>query len=331
MNPRRVSSLLPIVAACILIFVAGVLPVLAQDGGGRKVFPNGHVVDGEFLIFYNSVVDPDKLFGQPITRVFPDPLNPRIEIQYFERVRMERDLSLPAGEQVSLADIGEYAYDPNSPGIEGPLTPNDPQCRVFSNGKLVCYSFLDFFTRYGEKYIGAPVTNVMLTADNRLVQYFQHVRMEWRGEMPQGQRVAITALGHSDFDKRIGNQRLRWPDPTGRSGTIGQIIPSLRAFTGRPLIINGDQQQVFVIIRDQFGRAIEGATVTVTFYYPEAGPQGWSIAGIKTNESGIAIADYTVKGVKPNDVVRVEVEAVVPSATEGSGRLTAGTWFRVWW
>ena len=71
---------------------------------------------------------------------------------------------------------------------------------------------------------------------------------------------------------------------------------------------------------------IENAPVNVTFYYPEGGKQGWRIAGLKTDDSGIATADYIVKDAKPNEVIRVEVEAVV------AGKVySTSTWFRVWW
>lgn len=322
MNPRRVFYVLLTVAIWLVFLFAGVLPAQAQDGGGNvQQFENGHEVSGEFLVFYNSVANPELLFGVPITTVFTDPFPPGNKIQYFERVRMELD---SAGRQVSLANIGEFAYDPAHSGIEVPIQPNDPQCRLFSNGKRVCYAFRDFFDRYGEKYIGQPVTNVLLTDEGRLVQYFQHLRMEWRGEMPAGRRVVVTSLGYSDFDKRIGNSDVRTPN---RGDIPRPIIPTLRAFTGRPLVVNGDKQQVFAILRDQFNEPIKGATVTVTFFYPENGnQQGWSISGITTNDAGYAIAEYDVKGVKPNDVVRVEVKARYSDV-----ELSTSTWFRVWW
>lgn len=322
MNPRRVFYALLIIATWLLFLFAGVLPAQAQDGGGdSQLFRNGHEVSGEFLAFYNSVADPEVLFGIPITTVFNDPFQPGKRIQYFERVRMELD---PAGREVSLANIGEFAYDPARPGIEAPIQPNDPQCRIFPNGKRVCYAFRYFFDRYGEKYIGQPVTNAVFTEDGRLVQYFQHLRMEWRGEMPAGSRVVVTALGYVDFDRRIGDPQYLAPN---RGDFPRPIIPTLRAFTGRPLVVNGEKQQVFAILRDQFNEPIKGATVTVTFYYPESGNlQGWSISGISTNDAGYAIAEYDVKGVKPNDVVRVEVKALYSGV-----ELSTSTWFRVWW
>jgi hypothetical protein len=324
MIPRRVLYFLCAVAACAVFLFSGNLPAMAQEGSGdQQTFDNGHSISGEIYTFYYSVKNPELIFGLPITVVFDDPLNKNRQIQYFERARMEFDPAMPAGQQVSLANLGEFAYDTSHPGIQAPIQPNDPMCRDFPKGKTVCYAFLNFYDQYGEKYFGLPITNAMFTEEGRLVQYFQRVRMEWRGEMPKDQRVVITALGQVDFDIHIGDQSKRWPEQTG---TIQRIIPNLRAFAGRPLLANGEKQQIFALVQDQFGRPIQGASVTVTFFYPEDNANGSGISGINSDLSGIAIADYTVNGVEPNGVVRVNVVAVVNGA-----RLTTSTWFRVWW
>jgi hypothetical protein len=323
MNPRRVFYVLTIIATCALFLFSGAMPARAQDGGSdSEQFSNGHIVSGEFLKFYRSVDNPERLFGLPITVEFDHPLQPGKRVQYFERVRMDLDPSLPAGQQVSLAPIGEYAYDPSRPGVEVPYQPNDPQCRSFSNGLRVCYSFRELFDSYGQKYFGLPVSNMVMTDENRLVQYFQNLRLEWRGEMPVGRRVVVTPLGRVDFDRQIGDPALLDPKP----GPIArQVIPTLRVFPGRPLVVNGDRQKVFVILRNQFNEPIKNNSVRVTFLFP-GNVQPQTISGIYTDESGIAFAEQEITGLKPNQVIQVEVEANV-----GSDTLKATTWFRVWW
>src|SRR5512133_2462996 len=56
------------------------------QAGEEKQFDNGFTVSGEFLTFYRSVDDPDRLFGNPITIEFDDPTRPGFRMQYFERV-----------------------------------------------------------------------------------------------------------------------------------------------------------------------------------------------------------------------------------------------------
>ncbi len=324
MFPRRVIYLLSILAACAVLLFSGSLPARAQDSSGNsKTFDNGHTISGEFYTFYYSVKDPERIFGEPITVVFDDPLLPGKKVQYFDRARMELDPALPAGEQVSLANLGEFAYDPAHPGVPAPIQPNDPMCGSFPNEKRVCYAFLNLYNQYGVKYFGLPITNALFTEEGRLVQYFEKVRMEWRPEMPIYQKVVITPLGQVDFDRHIGDQRLRWPVNTGY---VQQVIPNVHAFAGRPLVANGETQQIYVLIHDQFGRGIKGASVTVTFFYPEDNSQGWGISGINTDDAGIAVGEYAVKGVQPNGVVRVKVEATV-----NGEKVTTSTWFRVWW
>jgi hypothetical protein len=85
----------------ILIFALLFLctPVAAQSSQADeniRLFSTGHRVSGEFLAFCNSVDDPERIFGEPITEVLQDPLHKNIQFQYFQRVRMDYDLSKPS-------------------------------------------------------------------------------------------------------------------------------------------------------------------------------------------------------------------------------------------
>jgi hypothetical protein len=321
---RRVLHLLPVISICAALLLGSSQALAVQSEEG-KVFDNGHTVTGPFYTFYTSVgspADSDAIFGLPITVVFDDPLPSGKKIQYFERVRMELD---PATNQVSLAKIGEFAYDPEQPGLPAPSPANnDPRCRAFPNGMQVCYAFRDFYEKYGEKYFGLPVTNAVFTLERRLVPYFENVRMEWNGNL---NRIVVTALGQVDFDKRIGNQKLRWPAGTLPGAIpLPQTIPNLHAFAGKPLVTSGDRQQVYVLLKDQFNKPIKGALVTVTFYIPENNKEATPVPSIMTDEDGIAVAEYEFANLVPNQVIRVEV-----SASVGGKEDKAVTWFRVWW
>jgi len=75
----------------------------------------------------------------------------------------------------------------------------DPVCdqvEYFAEtGHIVCDQFLEFFrTRGGAEIFGYPIT-VAFTENDRLVQYFQRVRMEYHPELLPRYRVQLGLLG----------------------------------------------------------------------------------------------------------------------------------------
>ncbi|HEX9018669.1 MAG TPA: hypothetical protein VF806_05760, partial [Anaerolineaceae bacterium] len=68
-----------------LLALAGISAVRAQKTDSQYFPQYGHWVRGEFLQMYQSASDPERIFGEPITAVFPDRLRPGIQVQYFER------------------------------------------------------------------------------------------------------------------------------------------------------------------------------------------------------------------------------------------------------
>lgn len=289
-----------------------------------KPFPEtGHWVSGDILAFYYSFDDPERLFGNPITEAFPDPIRDNIQIQYFERVRMEYDPAKPSGHRVTLADLGSWLYDETQRGMAVNMPVNNPLCRHFpKTEKYVCFGFLQLYDRYnGEVLFGQPISDVEYV-NNRLVQYFEHVRLEWRNEMPVNQKVVITEIGRIDFDRRIGNPMLLEPV------FIPNVpaIPTVKAFVEHPLLANGNQQQLFVIVRDQFFRPIENAQVEVTVVYSDN-----NVVNLRmnqpTNADGFTKNTFTVNNVTPNQIVEIKVNVRTPTGQESDG----STWFRIWW
>ena len=53
----------------ILVMFSGIAAKKQDDPDKKKEFPSGHTVSGEFLEFYQSVQDPARVFGNPITEV----------------------------------------------------------------------------------------------------------------------------------------------------------------------------------------------------------------------------------------------------------------------
>jgi hypothetical protein len=289
-----------------------------------KPFPEtGHWVSGDILEFYSSFDDPERIFGSPITETFQDPIRENIQIQYFERVRIEFDPSKPAGKRVTLADLGAWLYDETQRGIPANIPVNNPLCRHFpKNDKDVCFGFLQLYDRYnGAELFGEPVSDVEFV-NNRLVQYFERVRMEWRNEMPINQKVVLTEIGRIDFDRRIGNPLLLEPVFIPNVPTV----PSVKAFVSHPLLASGNQQVLFVIVRDQFFRPISDAQVEVTVVYSDKSQVNLRV-NQPTNSDGVTKTAFTVNDVTPNQVVELKVTALTTTGQEAIGN----TWFRIWW
>jgi len=62
----------------------------------------------------------------------------------------------------------------------------------------------DFFKYYNSNpnaifLYGYPITEEFISKDGKTVQYFQRARFELRSDMPEGQRVQLTALGQLTF------------------------------------------------------------------------------------------------------------------------------------
>ena len=316
---RRLSILF-----AVLVMLTNLSAAPAQEEEARYFNQTGHWVRGEFLELYNSVDDPDRIFGSPITEALPDNLRKGIMIQYFSRVRMDLDPSLPKGQRVRLASLGLWMYDEAQRGLPVNLQENNAMCRVFANGKSVCFAFLQFYDRYnGSVLFGQPVSNVEY-ANDRLVQYFENVRMEWRHEMPVGQKVVITEIGRIDFDQRFGNPDLIDPNPFGITGFERNL--KVKAFVARPLVTSGDLQTIYVITHDQLLDPWADVQVVITLKYPGAGSEPRRLVKL-TGGDGFTSGQFTIPEIQPNQVIEVMVEASVANGPTS----TTTTWFRSWW
>jgi hypothetical protein len=268
------------------------------------------------------------LFGYPITDELDNLQKQGVQVQYFQRARMEYDPSLPKGQQVKLAPLGEWFYTVEA-GQPADFPTANGACRTIQDpagrDRAVCYAFLQFYDRYqADKFLGQPISDAEWL-DGRLVQYFQRARMEWRPERPAGQRVTLTDLGKLDFDISHGNPRdLIATNPI-------PVVPfeiQMYAFSERPLLASGQQQRVYVIVRDQYKQPLKGIQVDLTVQYPD-GRVGRVVGSQPTNEDGVTQASFPVDNVRPNQIISVLVETVPNDLVKIKGSAT--TWFRIWW
>jgi hypothetical protein len=313
-------------ALLLVLFIALLLTPLqtglAQSGDDLYVPETGHWIRGEFLDFYQQARDPLLLFGYPITDEMTDPINGQTT-QYFQRARF--DLVTDNGRsQIKLANLGELMYDDR--GTPVPIPTTSLACKAFpSTGKNVCYAFLQFYNaNNGEKYFGDPIAELEVY-DGRYVQYFEDARLEWRPELPSGQRVAPTDLGRMYYDIRFGDSGIL--QPTMPDADIPQqSLVSLvsHAFVSHSLPQANTQQGIYVIVQSQQLTPIQNAEVRAVMHLPDG--QVRDLLLPDTDENGISQLTFNIGELPINEVVSISVEINFQSLQSSTE-----TWFRVWW
>lgn len=281
-----------------------------------------HLVEGDVLDFYNSIPNSSFILGEPITDLFDNPLKPSEKIQYFQRARVEYSPDLPAGQRVRLSPLGSLNME-NLPPAELPLSPG--ACRTFSNGKNVCFDFLEFYDRYGgEKVFGNPISDLLKLPNNRLVQYFENARFEWWPELPAGMRVRLTDLGRVDF------YRNRFPENLLDCSLNLEIVsrvtvkPRVKAFPAKIAIKPSELQTIYIIVRDQNLNPLE--KVPVSLQIVVEGKITDPIRLQETDSSGLTQGSIPLGNYKPGTKVEVIVSAIVQDKVA-----TSRTSFHIWW
>ncbi len=305
----------------LFIFVAGLAgTVRAQSLDQLYVPDTGHWIRGDFLKYYQSVDNSLLLFGYPITDEFIDSSN-QIKTQYFQRARFDL-IDSPTGQIVQLAPLGVYSHETGAP--LAPFSTNSPACREFdATGKSVCYAFLQFYDDHqGAQYFGNPIADAEIR-DDRIVQYFERARMEWKPEMPAGQRVVLTDLGKLYFDSHVGIQGLLGP-----GSNIPQSLPIVKlqahAFVTQALIPANGTQVLYIITQDQNFAPVPGVSTAVTVILPNG--QKVVYHPPLTDANGVTQLAFSLKAIPVKDIVQVEVDTEYMSLQAQSS-----TWFRIWW
>jgi hypothetical protein len=312
-----------LVAFILCAFVLGlvIIPGSVAGQGSSSVYvpETGHWIWGEFLSMYNSVNDPLLYFGYPITDDFVDPVTNE-HVQYFQKARFDL-VDTSSGPRVILAPLGRLLHEDGAQLAD--IAEDGPTCRRFDTGYSVCYAFLQFYdANSGQTYFGQPVS-ALEVIDGRYVQYFEYARMEWWPERTTGERVLLTGLGKVYFDKVVANPTLL--KSTASSNIAGQLInPYVRVFAQDSLIGVGENQTVYIVVQDQFLKAVPQAQVGVTITLPDGTSQFYRLA--ETNEYGVSQFSFTVPELAVQSVIGLRAEVTVRGETAtGSG------WFRIWW
>ena len=283
-------------------------------------FPQtGHRLSGEFLAAYESVRDPAKLYGFPITDAFSDPVSGSL-VQYFEKARFVLDPQAPVQLRVKQAPLGELLY---KPGTELPHSPSFPACRSFpETGFEVCFAFLEFFNTNGEvAQFGYPISNFEIH-DGLIVQYFQRSRFEWHPALPPGQRVTLGNLGVEYFEFTGEDPLLLLPDIRDH---LPQAVFDLRvkASTGLAVIPRQGMQTLYVTVQDQNLRPVSNVRLSFTVRLPSGEEENYTMS--PTDENGISVAEFGVD-TSSTGIAEIRVTAQFDSFNEQT--LTS---FRIWW
>jgi hypothetical protein len=308
-----------ILSLSIVLLTLGFQPSLAQSERTIYFPQTGHRLSGEFLAAYESVRDPGKLYGFPITDAFTDPVSGSL-VQYFERARFVLDPQAPAQLRVRLTPLGELLYEQ---GADLPHAASFPACRSFpETGFEVCYAFLDFFKENGDvPQFGYPISNFEIQ-DGLIVQYFQRSRFEWHPELPAGQRVTLGNLGIEYF-KFAGEDPLRLlPDSRDH---LPQTVFDLqvRASTALAVIPRQSVQTLYVTVQDQNLRPVPNVPVRFTVKLPSGEEAVYTM--VSTDKNGISTAEFKVEA-SSTGIAEVRVTAQFDTILEET--LTS---FRIWW
>jgi len=299
---------LPILVFALLFGTQGV--VQAQSTDVQFFAQTGHSVKGVFLQFYKLAKDPLLYYGYPITEQMVS--KDGKTVQYFQRARFE----LTASQSIQLTPLGTLIYKP-----KGPWTINNPNaCEVYPTGFPVCLGFLEFYkANGGSKQFGNPISPFD-SSDNLIVQYFEFVRFEWRGDR---QTVVVSDLGRIYFDQLKEDpaqlKPLDQPD-----ATINPVLSiKVRAFVLKAVTLKSGQQTIYVVVQNQISKPVTNATGKVLVRFTDGTSQEFSFS---TNSLGIAQITFNFKDQESGELVPVEVTANYQNLSA-----TTKTSFRVWY
>ena len=314
---KRTSRILII---SLLILSASLLPAAsnAQVIDRLYVPQTGHWIMNDFLAKYQSVPNPEEIFGYPITEAFINQTTGHL-IQYFERALFELHPEKAPELPVENKRLGDFLYQK---GEVVPIPMKSLGCQYFpETNHQVCYAFLEFFKNHGGiAQFGYPISEIEIQ-DGRYVQYFQRVCFEWHPDQAPGKRVILAELGRLYFDTvHEDPQRLR---PSNDSTLIRTILNlQVRAFPKTAVMALRGNQAIYVIVQDQNLVPVPNATVLMTIKYPSGMEDARTLV---TDENGIAVIPFLV-----DQQISGSVEVNVKVSTS-SLEQTTRTSFRLWW
>jgi hypothetical protein len=301
---------LALIASIFLLMLSWV-PAHAQEE--LYFTETGHYVKNDFLLFYRNNPNALLLYGYPITEQITG--KDGRTVQYFQRARFE----LSAGQAVTLTPLGRETYIPReSLDVKSAFA-----CRTYSEtGFSVCFSFLEFFEKYGGvTQFGYPISGFEYH-ENKLVQYFENTRLEWHPWKPEGQRVVVSDLGRVYFDGQKEDPALLAPVSNGDRVQIPTRL-QVRAFPWKAVTLASDNQIFYIILQDQNAQPVVDANCTAVVHWPN-GANNFTI--VKTNTNGVAIFSLSFNNQPYGSLIYTDI-----TCTYNALSATTTTSFRIWY
>jgi hypothetical protein len=125
------------------------------------------------------------------------------------------------------------------------------------------------------------------------------------------------------FEQNVGDASLLEP---AASADLPATLLELHAhaFVARAVVSPNEKQTLFVIVQDQYMRAVPQANVAVTVHFPLGGEERYRLP--LTDRDGLAQLQFDVGKQPSNRIVVLDVEV-----THSGLAALVGTWFRIWW
>lgn len=313
--------------AILLLVLVLLLPLLVHGKAQDKPqpvtsFDNGHKVSGLFLEQYNSVDDPLRIYGEPITDEFAGVAGFGITtVQYFANARFDLVSASDGTQRVEVANLGELTY--RTDGKSPPVSGSGPGCERFGPRRYkVCYDFLTFYKAHGgETVFGLPIANLEFY-EGRYVQSFEKARFLWAPDSTEPDHILLADLGQQYFEQTVNDSALLIPAGTSAPGD--PFNPRVVAVSRFGAIPADAAQEVFVAVSDGYNAPVPGAKVSVTAKLPD-GTSAALDAG-STDSSGLLSFQYRNPNLHPGDKVTFEI-----TVTAGSHVLNTNTNYLIWY
>ena len=190
-----------------------VQPPLATPEQSRTFTETGFTVSQPLLGFWRANGGLP-VFGYPISERLTEqtPTGESIEVQYFERVRLEMHPEAAGrSDFVRTGPLGREAAKPGTPLAQLPEGLAGAQVLFDETNLVVPQKFYDFWQNSGAKLIfGPPVTSVLsetVGGTPMVVQYFERARFEYHPEAAGTPgEITLGLLGAEIYRQRYGGQ-----------------------------------------------------------------------------------------------------------------------------
>jgi hypothetical protein len=289
-----------------------------QGQDPRYFSETGHNVKGDFLKFYSSNSNALFLYGYPITEEYVN--KDGRTVQYFQRARFEYRGDLPEGQRVQLTQLGRETFI--STGLLN--VANTFACRSYpETGYPVCFAFLEFFDQYGGVgQFGYPISGFEYH-ENKIVQYFEKVRLEWQPWKVEGQRVVVSDLGRTYFDTLGEDIGLLSPVKPSSNNSTNIVNLQVRAFVWKAVTLATDSQLIFVIVQDQNLQPVANASCTTLVHWSDGRAEPTTLS---TNTNGVGMVPLSFNNQPYGSLIYVDVVCAFSNLSANTT-----TSFRIWY